>query len=153
MALLEKSVQRDGWISAITVAADGETFDGSARLETVGAVMAESEPIVVDIDGTRPVILRRTDIADANDPRAKRLSVAANAIQSADWNPDGALLAALAAEDEAIAQMVKNDDRAAKAVLEGDSFSFTPGTIDEQGRLDKTAPLICPHCGKEIVKE
>jgi len=122
IALLEKSIQKDGWIGAITVAADGETFDGSARLETVGAVMGESEPIVVDVDGTRPVILRRTDIESSDDPRAKRLAVAANAIASADWNPDGPLLAALAAEDDMIAQLVRNDDKAAKAVLAQDNF-------------------------------
>src|SRR5262245_57947186 len=30
--LLETSITRDGWIGAITVAADGEAFDGSARI-------------------------------------------------------------------------------------------------------------------------
>lgn len=30
MAALEQSIDQDGWIGAITVAADGETFGGSA---------------------------------------------------------------------------------------------------------------------------
>ena len=33
MQALERSLDQDGWIGAITVAADGETFDGSARVE------------------------------------------------------------------------------------------------------------------------
>lgn len=33
MGMLEGSIQQDGWIGAITTAADGETFDGSARVE------------------------------------------------------------------------------------------------------------------------
>jgi hypothetical protein len=117
IALLDKSLRQDGWIGAITVAADGETFDGSARLERVADAMPEADPIVVDVDGTRPVILRRTDIGSANDPRAKRLAVAANAIASADWNPDGELLAALAAEDEIINQYLQNDDTAITALM------------------------------------
>jgi len=144
MALLEKSIQKDGWIGAITVAADGETFDGSARLETVGAVMGESEPIVVDVDGTRPVILRRTDIESVDDPRAKRLAVAANAIASADWNPDGPLLAALAAEDDLVAQLVKNDDKAAKAVLEHDNPVSQDELLEKYGEPsdDDFYPII-----------
>lgn len=33
MGALEHSIRQDGWIGAITVARDGETFDGSARIE------------------------------------------------------------------------------------------------------------------------
>lgn len=137
LSLLDKSIRKDGWIGAVTVAADGETFDGSARLETIATAMSESEPIIVDVDGTRPVILRRTDIENADDPRAKRLAVAANAIASADWNPDGDLLAQLAAEDDYIAQLVKNDDRAAKAVLE----ASRGGGADAEPQVDRAAEL------------
>jgi site-specific DNA-methyltransferase (adenine-specific) len=101
--------------------------------------MADQEPIIVDTDGTRPVILRRTDIGSANDPRAKRLAVAANAIASADWNPDGELLAALAAEDDYIAQLVKNDDKAAKAMLEAQCDLVSDA--DAEPQVDKAAEL------------
>lgn len=30
--------------------------------------------------------------------------------------------------------------------------NFEPGTIDEQGQLDKKEPIICPHCGESFVK-
>lgn len=115
--LIEKSIKRDGWIGAMTVAANGEVFDGSARLETVDKTLPSAEPIVLDIDGTRPVILRRTDISDTDDARAKRLAIAANAIAAIDWNPDGALLKVLSEQDEVIAQLIRDDTQSVKAML------------------------------------
>jgi hypothetical protein len=65
----------------------------------------EVEPIVVESDGSRPVIVVRTDIPNADDPRAKRLSVAANQIAKTDYNPDGELLKEWANEDKNIRAM------------------------------------------------
>ena len=75
MGMLENSLQKDGWIGAQTAAADGEMIAGSARLEVAGDKFADMEPIVIDSDGTRPVIIRRTDIPNADDPRAVRLAL------------------------------------------------------------------------------
>ena len=52
MQALEKSIEQDGWIGAVTVAADGETFDGSARVEKTAENGMLDDPIVLDIDGT-----------------------------------------------------------------------------------------------------
>jgi Fe2+ transport system protein FeoA len=104
MGLLEGAIGRDGWIGAITVAADGETFDGSARREVLETAGLDA-PIVVETDGKRPVVVVRTDIANAGDPRAKRLAVEANQIASRNYDPDPAVLAALAEEDGAIRQL------------------------------------------------
>ena len=90
MQALEQSLQTDGWIGAITVAADGETFDGSARVEKTAENGMLDDPIIVESDGTRPIVVKRTDIPSADDPRAKRLSVAANRVPqlNLDWEPD-----------------------------------------------------------------
>jgi DNA modification methylase len=98
MGMLETSMQADGWIGAITVAADGETFDGSARVEKSATIFPDAEPIVIETDGTRPVIVKRTDIASATDERAVRLGIAANRVASVnlDWEPD--VLAAIVDE-------------------------------------------------------
>ena len=98
LGMLAKSIGQDGWIGGITVAADGETFDGSARLETLADAMPDAEPIVVETDGTRPVVVKRVDIPNADDPRAKRLGIAANRIQQVDYDPDADVLASLAGE-------------------------------------------------------
>ncbi len=98
MQALETSIATDGWIGAITVAADGETFDGSARVEKTAENGMLEDAIVVDSDGTRPIVVRRTDIATAADPRARRLGIAANRVASLnlEWEPD--VLAELAGE-------------------------------------------------------
>lgn len=61
MALIEKSVERVGIIESITISNDNEIISGNARHEIIGRKF-ESEPIVVETDGTRPVIIKRTDI-------------------------------------------------------------------------------------------
>lgn len=91
IGMLNKSMADHGFIGAMTSAADGEIFDGSARLETAYERFGEEvEPIVIDADGTRPIIVRRTDIPSANDPRAKKLAIAANRIAQVDldWDPE-----------------------------------------------------------------
>jgi hypothetical protein len=90
--MLEESLQKVGWIGAATCAADGEMFDGSLRLEKIATVFDGVNPIVVDTDGTRPVILRRTDIATANDPKARLASVYANRVAEVSLNWDTEVL-------------------------------------------------------------
>lgn len=116
---LGNSIQRDGWIGAITTAADGETFDGSARLETLANVMPDVTPIVVETDGHTPVIIKRIDIPNVNDPRAKRLAVDANVIHRLDFDPDVEILAGLAFEDAAIAELLKQDGQIAVLLVQG----------------------------------
>jgi hypothetical protein len=98
MRLLEKSIAEDGWIGAVTVAANGETFDGSARVETTAANGMLEDAIVVQTDGSRPVVVVRSDIPTADDPRAKRLGVGANQIAAENLSWDSTVLASLAEE-------------------------------------------------------
>jgi hypothetical protein len=93
LGALETSIQKDGWIGAITVAADGETFDGSARIE-VGASTGFDDVIVVESDGTKPIVHRRIDIPTADDPRAKRLGLAANRVAALNLDFDPAVILA-----------------------------------------------------------
>ncbi len=148
LRLLEKSLQQDGWIDAQTAAADGEIISGSLRLEIAAEKFADVEPIVVESDGTRPVIVVRTDIPNADDPRAKRLSVAANQIAHTDYNPDGDLLKQWAEEDKDIRAMFADWEW---GEVTGEAPIFRPVGIDEQGRLDQKKTVVCPSCGKEFV--
>jgi hypothetical protein len=61
MDLLESSMRKVGIIESITVSSDNKIISGNARHEKAGAVF-DSEPLVIDTDGKRPIILRRTDI-------------------------------------------------------------------------------------------
>lgn len=62
MDLLDLSVEKVGIIESITVSSDDKVISGNARKEIISKRFNESEPIVVETDGTRPVILKRTDI-------------------------------------------------------------------------------------------
>jgi hypothetical protein len=96
LGALAASIQGDGWIGAMTTAADGEMIAGSARLETSAQVFGvDAEPIIIESDGTRPIIVKRTDIPDAADKRAVRLALADNRVQELDLSWDVEVLAGL----------------------------------------------------------
>lgn len=113
MGMLESEMRKVGYVAPMTAAADGEIFDGSARLETSADVYGlEVEPIIVHSDGTRPIIHVRDDIPTASDPRAISASLAANRIAeiNLEWDADtlqalqqqGADLSAYFREDELV---------------------------------------------------
>ena len=134
LRLLEESIQRDGYIDGMTAAADGEIISGSARLEVavekfIDADGNEVEPIIVHSTGDRPVIVIRDDIPNADHARARRLSVAANAIAKADFNPDAALLLEWGGEDDAIRAMFADSewrDIETALMSEADAFAKLP---------------------------
>jgi len=99
MQMLEKSMGEVGFIGAMTAANDGEIFDGSARIEKSATIFDGVEPIVIETDGPRPVIVKRTDIESADDPRAVRAGILANRVFEVDLDWDVEVLAELA-EDE-----------------------------------------------------
>lgn len=157
LGMLDKSMAENGFIGAMTSAADGEIFDGSARLETAYERFGEDvEPIIVDADGTRPIIVRRIDIPNADDPKAKKLAIAANRIASVDLDWDAEVLANIAEEID-ISDMFFEDELAALVDQdEEETPDFEPVGMDEQGRLDQTQPkeidCKCPQCGHEFIK-
>ena len=157
MGMLDNIISKEGWIGAITVANDGETFAGSARLETAQERFGdESEPIVFDIDGTRPVILRRTDIPTADDPRAIRLGIADNRISELNYDPDIELLSAIAEEVD-ISDMYFEDELAALVEAdrneEQDNEPYNPESSTKEVDVDGFEfDCKCPKCGFEYTK-
>lgn len=112
MGALENIISKEGWIGAITTAANGETFAGSARLEvSLDRFGDEIEPITVHTTGDRPVIVIRDDIPTADDPRAIRLGVGDNRISELNYDPDIELLSAIADEID-ISDMYFDDELA-----------------------------------------
>ena len=89
LGLLGQAISRDGYVAPMTAVADGEIIDGSARLEVV-AEKLPNEVIVIEHDGTRPIVAKRMDIPNAQTEMAKRISIGANRIGQVDldWDPD-----------------------------------------------------------------
>lgn len=146
LGLLEDSIQQLGWIGAITVAADGETFDGSARVE-VGASAGFEDAIVVESDGSKPIIHRRIDIPTADDPKARELGIRANRVAQVDLDWDADILKGLAEEGVKLDDLFTADEF---MELVHDVPAFEPASIDEQGRLDEKKKCTCPECGHEF---
>ena len=157
MGALSNIISKEGWQSAITVANDNQAFSGSARLETAQELFGdESEPIVFDIDGTRPVILRRVDIPTADDPRAIRLGIADNRISELNYDPDIELLSAIAEEVD-ISDMYFEDELAALVEAdrneEQDNEPYNPeSSTKEVNTEDFEFDCKCPKCGFEYSK-
>jgi hypothetical protein len=145
---LENSIQRDGWIGAQTAAADQEIFDGSARLEVAEDKFDGVEPIIVESDGTRPVIVVRTDIPNADHPKAKRLAIGANAIAKIDLDFDPEILLALANEDPAIANLLRQDPDLER-ILTQDPANVEFKEYDESV-VDDVKYAECPKCGHKF---
>lgn len=138
MQALETSLATDGWIGAITVAADGETFDGSARVEKTAENGMLEDAIVVDSDGTRPIVVRRTDIPSATDERAVRLGIAANRVASLnlEWEPD--ILAGIADAGVDLSALFTADEWAEVAMP-----GMTEPEEDVPVTIDESKPTRC----------
>jgi hypothetical protein len=136
MRLLEKSLQQDGFIGAQTAAADGEIIAGSARQEIAVEKFTNDkgenvEPIIVHTTGDRPVIIVRDDIANANTARARRLSVAENAVANVNYDPDYSLLADWAKDDGGIKELFSEREWQ-EGTGEG-NLEYTSTDRDKQG--------------------
>lgn len=144
---LDASIKRDGWIGAVTVAADGETFDGSNRLEVGGASFDDA--IVIETDGTKPVVVKRTDIPNADDPRAVRLGFTANQIQAMDYDPDAERLRE-ALENDPISKAIAEQDERLRELLK----PFNPDEIQfkeyDESVENEVKTVTCPNCGHSV---
>lgn len=149
LKMLEDAMGRSGYVAPMTATADGEVIDGSARLEVAATVFDGVEPLVVDHDGTRPVIMRRTDIPSADDPRAKRIALEANRIAAVDLEWDAELLAKFAAEEPATLAGLWDDAELADILFEaGDWGGADLGPDDHDSvtltfRLSHDQAAIC----------
>jgi len=98
LAQLKAAIDRHGYVAPMTAAANGDVIDGNARLGTSTEKFGDVAPIVVEHDGTRPVVMVRTDIADARDPRALDIIVSANRVPDVNLLFDPAVLKSFEAE-------------------------------------------------------
>jgi hypothetical protein len=94
MGMLEQSIRAAGWGDSITVDRNGIAVSGSGRLETA-AVLGAEDLIVVESDGTKPIVHVRTDLDMLNDEggRAHSLAVGSNRAPQVnlDWDASALL--------------------------------------------------------------
>lgn len=141
MELLNKSVTEVGVIESITVSADDVIISGNARKETFDNVLGEVEPIIVETDGTRPVVLKRTDIKSGT-KQFHEAAILANTTAKKNINLDIDLIQEIAVEEF-------NIDVEEIGVEIIDTFSGSIDSFFEQNEeTKKPKTTVCPHCGK-----
>lgn len=97
MELLGKSLDEVGVIESITISNDNKTISGNARRETMEKKFGDADPIIVETDGKRPVILKRTDI-NSNTEEFHRAAILANTVSKHNVNLDLNLIQEIAVE-------------------------------------------------------
>ena len=85
---MEDSIREAGFGDSLTVSRDGVILSGNQRAETL-ADLSMMDAIVVESDGTKPVIHVRTDLV-SDDPRARKLALYSNRVGQVNlaWDRD-----------------------------------------------------------------
>ena len=96
MDLLEKSVNKVGIIESITVSNDDKIISGNARHEVIGKHF-EKEALIIETDGTQPIVIKRTDI-ESNTKEFYEASILANTTSKKNIDFDIEVIDALAVE-------------------------------------------------------
>lgn len=141
MGLLGESMDDVGWFTAMTATADGEVIDGSARIEKAQAAFADADPIIVESDGTRPIVHIRTDIPDAQHPKAKKLAVYANRVAEVNLTYDSAVLLQIDEEiglSDMFLEIELEEHRTAIALIEPEESD----TESSERRVQKKASSV-----------
>lgn len=140
MKALEASMNEVGYTAPMIAAADGEIIAGSARHETAASVFgADVEPVIVESDGKRPIVVVRTDIKNAETRAAKRIGLLDNRVQEIDLSFDPLVLAQLYAEDKTLTEGLWSDDELTELLNE--AAGAAAGDADAEPQIDKAAEL------------
>ena len=91
---IEASMREFGFADAGTLDKNNAIIGGNKRTEVAGEIGMD-DAIVIDVDGTKPVFIRRNDLDlfSTEDDRARRLAYALNRSQqlSLDWDAEQVL--------------------------------------------------------------
>ena len=96
MDLLEKSVNKVGIIESITISNDDKIISGNARHEVIGKNFTK-EALVIETDGTQPIIIKRTDI-ESDTKQFYEASILANTTSKKNIDFDMEVIDSLAVE-------------------------------------------------------
>lgn len=127
-----KSLERFGAVAPIIVNQDYEICAGHTRYKAAMQIGRETFPVVVvDLKGDEFIGYNIADnktgeIAEWDD---KGLAVL---IQGLNWN-------------DFDMDSLGFDGNELKEIM--GQLNFSPGSLDDQGRLDEITPTICPKCG------
>lgn len=146
--LLKKSLSQRKFARP-TFAAKDLTILGGNKTLAAAAEVGMNEAIVIETDGSRPIIHVRTDLANSKSPEARRLAIEDNRIPQVSLDWDEKILGAFAEFDETMLKGLWSEDEIKKMQAFVDDIQFKE--YDES--VEKDVEMIeCPHCGKSFPK-
>ena len=122
MSMMEDSLRECGYGDSLTVDREGNVISGNGRVETLQDLKM-LDPIVVQSDGTRPIIHQRTDLV-IDEEKARKLALYQNRVGQVNLTWDPSVLAALAEDGVKVADLWTEDEWA--ALFMDDSATPTP---------------------------
>lgn len=133
------AIREFGFRVPVVAKSDGTVVDGHLRLKAAKKLGLTEVPVVLADDMTDLQI------------KAFRLSVNKMA-ELAEWDDEllALELGELHAADFDMALL--GFDASELSIKMGMGADFTPGTEEDQGKLDEKSPTICPACGHEFHK-
>lgn len=137
--MLETSVRRCGIGRSVLADKNGILLAGNTATEVVGDVFDNPDVIVVQTDGTKLVVVQRTDLDMTTDPRARELAVFDNRSNDVglDWSPD--VLQQLQSEGLNLGEFWTDTELAALF------DEAAPDDDDESSAQPESC--VCPTCG------
>lgn len=141
-SMMESSLREVGFADSLTVSRDGVILSGHQRHETVASIGMD-EAIVIESDGTRPIVHVRTDI-ESGTAQAAKLALFANRVGEVNLSWDA----------EALRQLQESVDLSTLwsvtelATLIPDLSKVS--SEESTSRLDQKHFHRCPACGHEF---
>ena len=133
------AIREFGFRVPVVAKSDGTVVDGHLRLKAAKKLGLTEVPVVLADDMTdlqikafRLSVNKMAELAEWDD---ELLAIELHELNAADF--DMALLGFDASE---------------LSIKMGMGADFTPGTEEDQSRLDEKSPIICPACGHEFHK-
>ena len=148
VGMTQASIQQYGYGDSLTVDKNGKIISGNSRAEILADVKM-LDAIVVQSDGTRPIIHQRTDLDLDTDKRARLLSIAMNRTHQVSLDWDAGVIGQLLDEGLPLHDMFLPDELS-RILDDFEVPDFGAVGIDEQGRLDEKAKCTCPECGHQF---
>lgn len=140
----------DGYVAALTVAADGEALDGSARLEKALEIFGDGV-VVLEHNGQKPIVLVRTDIPNAQSPIARRIAVRANRVAqlNLDWDPQELIETASQVD---LGKLFTQDEwsRLVSIVQSPEEPEISGSQSEDSSENREDGGITCPKCGYHI---
>jgi len=135
---LIKSIKENEYLQPIAIDKNNTIVMGHGRYEAIKQINGKQKIEVVDLGHLKPKQIKKLRILD-------------NKIVSDEWDKD-----ILQKEIDDIYSGFDDLDKISDeiGILPEDykTPDFEPGTEDEQGRLDKKEPIICPKCKHEWIR-